>query len=216
MRYLEIIEEIVEAKEMQVQYPEALATNLLNDWIANIGRMDHIGDLEEYEIWKSGTVYIITTATTDHVSKTLDPNPVGIVNCQPTKNRERCIISNMMLLPAFRGKDILRNFVMFLKVVEGFKEIQIDDVQSMATIQAIKKLSQHFDIKWVNNNTGEIVKYDPDTVENFMIMKSMNSHETSPFTIILERLDNRMDESIRYFWNGGMFNNQALYGNLFY
>lgn len=114
---------------------------------------DHVGDIENIKVLKRDEIYLLISNTT----------PVAfyqVLNHSPT-----AILQNAYVDGDFRGQNTTAKFLWFLKRNEGFKQIQMGDIQSEDMVAVIKKIAHRFNTTWRRGD--EIEPYDPTTTDKF-------------------------------------------------
>ena len=81
------------------------------------------------------------------------------------KNGERFRLRLAFVDRDYRGKNYFEYFIWFLVRHESMEEIEISDVHSIATEEALKKLSYRMDLHWEKDGKKE--KYEPGSVNKY-------------------------------------------------
>jgi len=130
----------------------------------------HVGDIQDSNVLHKGDIYLIVSPK---------DQPVGIF--QIIKNGDTALVQNMYVVSEHRKKGWMSMFLFFLKQNESYSRIQLGDIQSEDTVEAVKRIYVRFDTNWINKRNGERVKYDPDTINNFYSI-----HKATDWNIVLE------------------------------
>lgn len=121
-------------------------------------KFKHVGDIEEHcQVFKFENEYLLYDSD----------KFIGYFFVDKPENRFRLRLA--YIDGQSRGKNYFEYFIWFLVRHESVEELEISDVQSKTSEEALKKLSYRMDLHWEKDGNKE--KYDPSTVDKYYSVK---------------------------------------------
>lgn len=143
---------------------------------------EHIGDIEEWKVRKSGDFLSIWDG------------PELIAFCS-LRNHE--IVDDAWVKPERRKQRVFSKLLWFLRSRENQKRLVLADLHSPATQEIIKGGLKQFKKSWWNRETGETAEFSIDRLEDFYKPPYID------WALVLENDDKCFDSWPRF--NGGGF-----------
>lgn len=136
----------------------------------------HIGDMGFIK------VYFVSLEKTNLYFFAREDKPIGFANTVLVD--DGVTFENVFVMKGERNRKVLSSFILFLKRIEKVQRVHFGKYHSPEMVDVIKRLSNRYNLQWLNTDTGEIVDYYPDVDDPYY-----NISGPTEWEVILEKYD---------------------------